>query len=82
MESCELEKQEVLDKSENWKELNRLLELRDQTHIPQAKNIWVKEVDTNSKFFHKCVKRKGRAKDLRGVRIKGKWLEGVQQVKH
>lgn len=47
----------------------------------QSRNQWVKDGDTNSKFFHKCVESRGRLKGFSRLRIKGRWVEGVSELK-
>lgn len=81
MEKSELDESDLLDRKKTWDELNRLRELQDNLRVQQAKSRWVKEGDTNSKYFHKIVECKGRMRQWKGVRIKGKWLEDVGEVK-
>lgn len=70
-----------MERKKEWGELGRLVGVKDQLRIQQSRLKWIKEGDTNSRFFHKCVERKGRSKVLRGIRINGKWHEGVAEVK-
>lgn len=81
LEEGELDDLAAVERKKAWEDLNKMIELKDHLRCQQAKNKWIKEGDTNSKFFHKCVERKGRIRKLKGLRIKGKWLEGVNEVK-
>lgn len=64
MESGTLEEVEFRERSKVWEELGILLEAKDDIRFQQAKSQWVKDGDTNSQYFHKCVERKGRVKKL------------------
>lgn len=49
--------------------------------LQQSMKKWIKEGDANSRFFHGVVARQGRRNALMGVRIKGRWIEEVGEVK-
>lgn len=74
LEEADLENHELQERKDAWIELNNLVEMKDQVRFQQAKSQWVKDGDTNSRFFHRSVERKGRAKGLKGARVKGKWF--------
>lgn len=71
MESDGLTDEEAVDRKKLWEELNKLIEFKDHIRFQQARSKWVKEGDTNSSFFHKCVERKGRFRGIKGIRIAG-----------
>lgn len=55
--------------------------MKDHVRFQQVRSKWIREGDTNSSFFHKCVERKGRSRGLKGLRFKGVWVEEVDKVK-
>lgn len=61
--------------------MNQLLKIKDHIRYQQSRNNWIREGDTNSRFFHKSVESKGRMQRINGLRIDGKWREGVVEVK-
>lgn len=81
MEDEILDEEKRMERKVAWEDLSNLLEVKDHIRVQQARNKWVKDGDTNSRFFHKCVERKGHSKGIKGLRIKGRWLEGVEEVK-
>lgn len=80
-EERNLDEAECTERKREWETLNNLFEAKDHIQLQQARNKWVREGDTNSSYFHKCVEIRGRAKEIKGFRINGRWLEGVQEVK-
>lgn len=66
---------EAEKRKQEWLELQKLIEIKDHIRFQQARSRWVKEGDTNSSFFHKCVERK------REIQGDGRWLDDVKEVK-
>lgn len=81
VEEKDLSESELLERKGTWADLNNLIELKDQLRSHQSRSRWLKEGDTNSSFFQRSVEYKGRAMRIRGIRISGKWKEGVDTVK-
>lgn len=58
-----------------------MLNKKENIRIQQAKKKWVKEGDANTSFLHGAVERRGRMNGIKGLRIDGRWLEEVEEVK-
>lgn len=81
MEREGLDEEERAVRKREWSKLKCLIELKDKVKVQQARSKWIREGDINSSFFHKCVERKGRSRAVRGLRVNGKWYDGVAEVK-
>jgi hypothetical protein len=42
----------------------------------------LREGDVNSKYFHACVKNRGRQNSIKALRVADGWIEGVDAVNH
>lgn len=43
---------------------------------------WIKEEDTNSSLFHKCINKRRKSNEIVGLNINGVWTEEVSEVKN
>jgi len=57
-----------------FRELWRLLKAKDSNMAQRARSKWLKEGDTNSKYFHKCVKSRCSRNSIKALREGVDWV--------
>jgi hypothetical protein len=59
----------------------RQLHLKESLLKQKSRVKWVKEGDSNSKFFHESIKRRRRRNQLVALKDSDRWVQGVKDVK-
>jgi hypothetical protein len=72
---------EVLLRKGWFSELWKLLKSKDAISFQKARAKWLKEGDRNSKYFHACVKNRGRQNSIKALKVQDGWIEGVAAIK-
>ncbi|GAU16309.1 hypothetical protein TSUD_299410 [Trifolium subterraneum] len=62
---------------EFWKQLN----LKDSLLKQKSRTRWVKEGDSNSRYFHESIKERRRKNQLAALRDGDTWVQSVEDVK-
>jgi len=63
-------------------ELNKVKYKQEAILFQKARHIWLKQGDTNSKFFHSYVKWRRARNQLHGVFVDGNWCEDKDMIKN
>ncbi|KAF1877966.1 hypothetical protein Lal_00049360, partial [Lupinus albus] len=69
-EFVDLSDDDVLKRSNLWEDLW------------QTRTIWIKDGDSNSKYFHRLVNVRRRNNNIHGFQINGIWIEDVKGIKN
>jgi hypothetical protein len=77
----ELSELDVRNRKNWFVELWRLLKSKDALIFQQSKAKWLKHGDANTRYFHACVKRRGKRNAIKALRTEEGWVEGVQLIK-
>jgi hypothetical protein len=71
-----------VDRRKCWfMELWRLLKSKDSLNFQKSRAKWLKEGDANNKYFHACVKNRGRQNAIKALRSVDGWIEGAEAIK-
>lgn len=73
-EERRLREDEVESRKTKFEELWRLLKAKDSLVVQRSKSKWLKEGDTNSKYFHNCVKLRKSMNSTKALRENDRWL--------
>lgn len=46
----------------------------------KSRELWLKEVDRNSKFFHLSIVIRRRRNNIRAIWIEGKWIQEEEEI--
>ncbi|KAK2356246.1 hypothetical protein QL285_093594 [Trifolium repens] len=73
---------EEVELRKGWfNELWKLLKSKDTMNFQKSRAKWLKEGDTNNKYFHACVKNRGRQNSIKALRVADGWIEGVVAIR-
>ncbi|KAK2409977.1 hypothetical protein QL285_045372 [Trifolium repens] len=72
---------EVIRRDGLKKEFWRQLHLKESLLKQKSRMRWVKEGDSNSKYFHESIKSRRRTNQLVALKDGDQWVEGVDEVK-
>jgi hypothetical protein len=76
-----LEEAEVVERKKLFEELWFLLKNIDALTFQRARSKWLKEGDSNSRFFHNCIKARKRRNSVKALRTPRGWVEGPTSVR-
>jgi hypothetical protein len=76
-----LEEAEVDGRKKLFEELWNILKNNDALIFQRARSKWLKEGDTNTRFFHNCIKARKRSNNLKALRTGSGWVEGPALVR-
>jgi hypothetical protein len=77
----ELSSEERLVWKQKCEQLWTLLRSKDCLEYQKSKAKWLKEGDTNSKYFHACVKGRKRINSIMALKKEGGWIENPDCIK-
>lgn len=83
-EKCEeggLTQPEVDLRKEKFEELWKILKAKDALIVQRSRSRWLKEGDTNSKFFHKCVKLRKSRNSIKALKEGDGWVVSPFEVR-
>jgi len=72
---------EILNRKGKFGELWRLLKAKDSLVVQRSRSKWLKEGDTNSNFFHNCVKSRASRNSLKALRVDDMWVTSPFEVR-
>ncbi|MCI26533.1 RNA-directed DNA polymerase (Reverse transcriptase), partial [Trifolium medium] len=72
---------EVIRRKKLFEELWIILKNIDAMTFQRSRSRWLKEGDTNSKYFHNCVKIRSRRNKLVALRTTNGWVDGPSLVR-
>ncbi|KAK2444918.1 hypothetical protein QL285_015908 [Trifolium repens] len=76
-----LEEVEVVERKRLFEELWVLLKKIDALTYQRSRSKWLKEGDSNYRFFHNCIKARKRRNNLNVLRTPRGWVEGPSLVR-
>jgi hypothetical protein len=76
-----LEDVEVAERKKLFEELWVLLKRIDALTFQRSRSKWLKEGDSNTRFFHNCIKGRQRRNNLKMLRTPSGWVEGSLLVR-
>ncbi|KAF1894928.1 hypothetical protein Lal_00022422 [Lupinus albus] len=80
-ESFGLSDDEVLKRSSLWADLWQARSMQHSLLCQKSRAKWLKEGDSNSKFFHGYINSRRRSNSIQGLRINGLWTDDVWGVR-
>jgi hypothetical protein len=80
-ETVGLVNEEVVRRKILFDELWLVLKSVDAMIFQRSRSKWLKEGDTNSRYFHGCIKSRSRKNNLVALRTSSGWVEGPIQVR-
>ncbi|KAK2449806.1 hypothetical protein QL285_008962 [Trifolium repens] len=81
-EGVGLDDVEVVERKKLFEELWLLLKNLDALTFQRARSKWLKEGDSNSRFFHNCIQARKRRNDVKALRTPSGWVEGPTLVRN
>ncbi|WJX57524.1 hypothetical protein P8452_43075 [Trifolium repens] len=66
---------EVEERKKLFGDLWRLLKSKDVLAVQRSRAKWLKEGDTNSKYFHGCLKARERRNAITCLRVRDRWID-------
>jgi hypothetical protein len=76
-----LDDMEVMARKKLFDDLWRILKNIDALNFQRSRSRWLKEGDSNSKFFHNYIKTRKRRNNLTALRTPRGWVEGPNLVR-
>ncbi|GKV19246.1 hypothetical protein SLEP1_g29532 [Rubroshorea leprosula] len=76
-----LEETDIAKRIASFQELMEWTNARNNLLFQKARQQWLKEGDSNSKYFHNCVVRRRKQNELVGLLHNGVWVDRVEEVK-
>jgi exonuclease III len=76
-----LVEEEVIEIKKLFEELWKILKSIDAMIFQRSRSKWLKEGDTNSRYFHSCIKTRNRRNKVVALRTPSGWVEGPIQVR-
>jgi hypothetical protein len=70
----------VEERKEHFVELWRLLKSKEVLAVQRSRNRWLKEGDTNSKYFHRCIKARQRRNAITCLRVGDRWMDSTTDI--
>jgi hypothetical protein len=72
---------EVEERKKLFDELWKILKSIDAMTFQRSRSRWLKEGDSNSRYFHNCIKARNRRNRLVALKTTNGWVEGPTQVR-
>ncbi|GKV43294.1 hypothetical protein SLEP1_g50605 [Rubroshorea leprosula] len=80
-EKGQLSPHDVEQRKNCFLELWKNIKIKESMWQQKSRKMWLKEGDTNTKYFHTCVKGRNRRNEILSIRIKDDEHTGVAQIK-
>ena len=80
-EEVGLNEEEVELRKSLFGDLWRLLKAKDSNMVQRARSKWIKESDTNSKYFHRCVKLRNDKNSIKALKLGEEWVQSPSDVR-
>ncbi|MCI19303.1 RNA-directed DNA polymerase (Reverse transcriptase), partial [Trifolium medium] len=77
-----LNDQEVATRKRLFGDLWHLLKSKESVSFQRSRSRWLKEGDANTRFFHSCVKLRGKRNLIRALKVEGGWVESPEAVRN
>jgi hypothetical protein len=71
---------EVEERKKLFGDLWRLLKSKDVLAVQRSRSKWLKEGDTNSKYFHGCLKARERKNSISCLRVRNRWIDSTPEI--
>jgi hypothetical protein len=80
-ETLGLDDGETMERKRLFGEIWKLLKSMDAITFQRSRSKWLKEGDTNSSFFHNCIKGRSRRNRVTALKTPRGWVEGPTSVR-
>ncbi|KAK2454307.1 hypothetical protein QL285_001883 [Trifolium repens] len=71
---------EIEERKKLFGDLWRLLKSKDVLLAQRSRAKWLKEGDTNSKYFHGCLKSRERRNSISCLKVRGRWIDNSTEI--
>jgi hypothetical protein len=72
---------EVALRKQHFSDLWHLLKSKDSVLFQRSRARWLKEGDSNTSYFHKCIKSRGSGNAIRALQVEGNWIESPLAIR-